>query len=394
MSRFRYRAATRTGQVTAGVVGAATLAEADERLVASGLHPLTVEPAARARPGRIPSRDLRAATRSVATLVQVGVPVERALATTARLPLAAPLVQAIGEIRGLLAEGQSLTMACEAAGLPLEGPHLGLLKAGERGGRLGPALEALATTLEREEELRGRIRQALAYPAVLLVAGLASVAVIAGLIVPRFAEILADLGTALPSSTRLLLAVAGLVQAHGLAMLAALGAAGALVTRWARTPSGAATVSRTALTLPVVGAVRHGFAAARATGALGALLASGAPILAALAAAEEATGDIELAGRLARARERVARGESLGHALAMERAFPPAAEQLLAVGESTGHLPAMADRAAQVSAREAEARLCTLVSLIEPLLVLLIGGFVAFVAVALLQAVYSLRPVG
>lgn len=395
MSRYVYRAATREGQIRTGILGAASVAEADDRLLAQGLVPIALGPARAWRPGerRIPSRDLVAAVRSVATLVGVGVPVERALATTGRLPLAPPLRVALEDARRLLAEGRPLSVALTDGGVPLRAPELGLLRAGERGSRLGEALEALARALERREELRGRIRQALAYPAVLLLAGLASVGVIAGVIVPRFAEILADLGTALPPTTRLLLAASALVRAHGLVLVGALTALVVLAVRWAQSPRGAVQLSEALLRAPLAGPIRHGFAAARATQALGALLGTGAPMLTALAAAREASGEVTIAARLERTQGRVARGEGLAPALEAEGALPIAVLQLVAVGEGTGHLAAMSERAAELAAREAEATLRTLVSLIEPVLVLVIAGLVAFVALALLQAVYSLRPV-
>ena len=395
MSRFRYRAATREGRIATGVLAAATVAEADAHLLAQGLHPLALAPAPADPPQgrRMPARDVVAVMRSVATLVSVGVPLERALATTGRLLLPPALRAALAEARRLLAEGRPLSVALADAGVPLGAPELGLLRAGERGSRLGEALEAVAIALERQAELRGRIQQALAYPAVLLVAGCVSIGVIAGLIVPRFAEILADLGTEVPATTRLLLSAAALVRAHGLLGVVVLLGLGALLTRWARTPVGAGNLSAMLLNTPRLGRIRHGFAAARATQALGALLGTGAPMLAALMAAEEASGEVTIAARLSRARDRVARGEALTAALDAEAALPPAVLQLVAVGEGTGHLSAMSERAAQLAAREAEAELRTLVSLLEPLLVLVIAALVAFVALALLQAVYSLRPV-
>jgi general secretion pathway protein F len=396
VSRYRYRAATAQGRIKAGVLAAASPAEADELLVQRGLQPLLLEPV-RSGPGpgrRIRHRDLVTAIRSVATLVSVGVPIERALATTARLPVAQALKESLAEARRLLAEGRPLAAALEEARLPLGGPHLGVLRAGERGSRLGPALDALADTLEQEGELRSRVRQALAYPSVLLMAGLASICVIAGIIVPRFAEILADLDAALPLTTRALLATSGFVTRHGWLLLLGAGVAAVAAERWSVTPGGMKALSQLALRLPLVGAIRHQLATARAALALGTLLGSGAPMLSALAAAREANGDVTIGERLERARDRVFRGEPLAAALEAEQAFPEAPLQLVAVGESTGHLAEMARRAGELAAREAEGRLRALVSLIEPLLVLAIGGFVAFVALALLQAVYSLRPVG
>jgi type II secretory pathway component PulF len=274
----------------------------------------------------------------------------------------------------------------------IPGVVLGMLRAGERGSKLAPALEQAATHLEQEAELAGRVQQALAYPLVLLVAGFVSVTVITIVVVPRFATILADLGQAMPSSTRALLLVSDALRHHGLALLAAAAIAIVGLSSWVATPHGRLQMHRLLLRLPIVGALRLGFATARMTRAIGALLGSGVPMTAALSAARESAGDQEIARRLERASERVTRGEPVAVSLRAERALTPVALQLIAVGESSGQLAAMAERAAAIATLEAEGNLRALVSLLEPALVVVFGGMVAFTAVALLQAVYSLRP--
>jgi type II secretory pathway component PulF len=140
--------------------------------------------------------------------------------------------------------------------------------------------------------------------------------------------------------------------------------------------------------------VRHGFATARVARALGALLATGVPILTALDAAREGAGDAEVRERLLRAGQRVREGEGLSASLAAETALTPSALQVLAIGDSSGRLGNMALRAGDLAAAEAEVGLRMAVSFLEPALVVLFGGLVAFTAAALLQAVYSLRPGG
>ena len=146
------------------------------------------------------------------------------------------------------------------------------------------------------------------------------------------------------------------------------------------------------LTAPLVGPVRLALATARVARALGGMLAAGMPLLPSLDAAAEAAGDGAAAARLTRARERVASGAPLTVSLGREAALVPSAMQLLQVGESSGRLADMARRAGDIAAQEAERGLKTLVTLVEPALIVAFGGLVAFVAAALLQAVYSIRP--
>jgi type II secretory pathway component PulF len=146
------------------------------------------------------------------------------------------------------------------------------------------------------------------------------------------------------------------------------------------------------LDLPLVGPLRHSLATARVARTLGALLGTGTPALAALATAREAVGDAAVAERLDAARARVAQGTGLTTALETSRVITSSAIQLSAIGEESGKLPGLLAKAADLEEQDAERRLKTLVSFLEPLLIVAFGGVIAFVAAALLQAVYALRP--
>jgi general secretion pathway protein F len=161
-----------------------------------------------------------------------------------------------------------------------------------------------------------------------------------------------------------------------------------------RRPAARSRLHEVLLATPALGAVRQALATARVARALGGMLRAGMPLLAALDAAREAAGDLAIAERLERARERVAQGAPLTAALERERALASIAVQLIAVGESSGRLGEMALRAGDLAAQEAERGLKTLVTVLEPAMIVAFGGLVAFTAAALLQAVYSLRPGG
>jgi type II secretory pathway component PulF len=162
---------------------------------------------------------------------------------------------------------------------------------------------------------------------------------------------------------------------------------------WIRRPAGRKQIEEALLKVPLVGQVRHSLATARVMRALGGMLRSGMPLLAALDAAREAAGDLAIAERLARSRERVVQGAALAGALEREGALTPSALQLMMVGESSGRVAEMALGAGNLAAQEAERGLRSLVAALEPALIVMFGALVAFTAAALLQAVYSLRPV-
>ncbi len=387
MTAFRYEAARSDGGLVRGLLDATSEPAAAALLSARGLYPLLVEsPPVRA--GR-PSRRAQATVfQSLAAFVDAGVPLERAIQATERVA-SRPLRDALGRVAQRVREGSSLGMALEGEG-SFSAVSVGLVRAGERGVGLGAALSQAGAQLEREAETEARVRSALTYPTLLAVVGTGAITLIVLFVIPRFAALLADAGQTLPTATRLLLALSAGVRSYGLV----LGAAGvALAVALAR----AISERRPAwhawlLRVPVVGPLRLALASARAARTLGALLGSGTPALVALEIAREAAGDAAVATRIAAARSRVAEGQGLTAALEATGALTSSALQLASIGEGSGRLPALLAKAAELDDHEAERRLKTLVSLLEPGMILLFGALVAFVAAALLQAVYALRP--
>jgi type II secretory pathway component PulF len=377
-----------------GAIAASNEVEVDTLLLSRGLHPIALAPATPGpawidKPGR---RDLAIVFRSLSTLVNSGVPLERALCASARLPRQPTLRATLAEARRLLVEGQSFANALISAEGRIPPVVVGVLRAGERGSRLGLALEQAASQLEQEADLESKVRQALTYPAILLLAGTCSLGVITTSVVPRFAVILADAGQALPPATRMLLGISHAASRYGLLVCLLLASGLAFLISWARSPQGRMNFHGLLLRLGLIGTVRSALASARVCRALGAQLAAGVPILTALEASREAAGDAEIATRIARVARRVGEGEPVTASFESERAIIPLALQLLAVGEASGQLGVFALRAGDLAATESARGLQVLVSLLEPSLVVLFGGMVAFTAAALLQAVYSLRP--
>jgi general secretion pathway protein F len=390
---FAYEAARTDGAVIRGTVEATSAPDAAALLSIRGLLPIAVETRTE-RPaifGRPSARALATIFQSLASLVDAGVPLHKALAATRAL--ASPrLGEALARVETRVREGASLATALASEPRVFPPVTVGLLRAGDRGMGLGPALAQAARQLEREAESRARIQAALAYPLILAVVGTASVALIVLFVIPRFAALLGDLGQALPPATRLLLGMSATIREYGLPIVALL-AAGVIVASHLIVARRAAWHAWL-LHLPVIGPLRHALASARAARTLGALLASGTPALAAVETAGEAAGDAAVAARLAAARVRVAQGAGLTAALDAARALTPATLQLSAIGEGAGKLPSLLARAAELEEDAAERRLKLLATLLEPALIVTFAGIVAFVAAALLQAVYALRPGG
>ena len=298
-------------------------------------------------------------------------------------------------VRDAVRDGATLADgAGEASPLDIPPVVIGILHAGEMGTGVGPAVRRAAELMERTAATRSAIRNALAYPIVLGVAGSASLTLLIGIVLPKFAAILSDLGQTLPRTTQLVL--------QGSAMLRALALPGLCVAvapcrhwlawLWTGAPAGRLQWHRALRRIPLVGSIRRSAATSRTAAAMAWLLDSGVPVAAALTHASRAAGDAAVEQAVLDARARITHGERPSHAIEQTGALTPTAVRLLRAGEESGRLAQMFAHVATIEQERAEQAVRSAVRLLEPTLILVFGGVVAFVAAALLQAVYSVRP--
>jgi general secretion pathway protein F len=368
-------------------------AEALASLGERGLLPVRIRQVAaqRDRRKRLPARDLALGLRVLADLLEAGLPVARALA--ALEDLAPPSWNAaIPPLLASVREGKSLAAALEQAPIELPPLIIGITRAAEAGAGLGAAIRRAAEYTEQVAETRAAVRGALAYPLVVAAAGCASIGLMVGVVLPRFARILADLGEALPWSTRVVLGTADVL--HALLIPTILtGVAGALALRaWQETETGRRAFHGFLLRAPGIGAIRWSGASARALSSLAALLESGVAIRSAMAFAARSTGDAEIERRILAAREAVVSGHPLSGALRESSALTPTALRLVRAGEESGRLVGMLQHAAKLDRDHADRLTRGAVRLIEPILILTFAGIIGVVSAALLQAVYTVRP--
>ena len=348
----------------------------------------TAPPDARAT---LDSESLAIGLRILADLLEAGLPLSRALVAFEEL---APAGWSAGvpRLRASVREGTSLARSLEEMSLGLPPVVVGLVRAGEAGGGIAPAIRRAADHAEADATNRATIRAALAYPVVVGVAGFGSVGVMVGLVLPRFAGILDGLGQSMPPMTRAVLDVSAGLRAGAFPAAIALVMATSALMRWRASPSGRLATDAWMLRLPLIGTVRRSAATARLCAALSALLESGVPLRAALRQAAPALGDAAIASRLEKARERIVAGERPSRALHDVGAMTPTACRLIASGEETGHMGRMLAFAARIEQGRADRIMRTAIRLIEPALILAFAAIVGVVAAAMLQAVYAVRP--
>ena len=333
-------------------------------------------------------REVLEATRALAALLGAGLPLSRALATAAHVS-PGRTARALEEVGLELGRGASLAAALDRHPGLFPRAYIGVVRAGERGGRLAQAFAALAAQLEREDQLRARLLGAMLYPALLAVAGGVAVGVLLFVVLPRFAELLESTGAALPRSTTWLLAVAGGLERGWPWLLAAGVVVAASAMLASRTGRGRRARATLLLSLPVVGDARRHVLAGRFARVLGVLTAGGAPMLSALDEALASIDDPLSAGEVARIHGRVRDGAALSTAIAEGDLHPPLLARLVAVGEEAGRLEEFLAHAARLCEERADRSLHRLVSLVEPGMILVLGGLILLVALALLQAIYG-----
>jgi len=393
---FAYRAAEPSGRVVRGHVVAASRDAAASSLTEKGLWPVELHVRAHDHTLDPRRRGLSAAhlglgLRILADLLAAGLTVRRALAAFEELAPAAWRA-ALPAIRESVRQGRSLGAALGDAPVTIPREIVGIIEAGEAGSGLAQAVRRAADLTEEAATVQAALAAALAYPIILAMTGMAALAVIVGVVLPRFALILADIGQSLPPLTRAVLAVGAVLQ-HSSAWLAVV--AGLLVVAWraaVATPRGRRVWHRLLLHTPLFGGVRRSAAASRFCTSLSALLESGVPVAAAMPHAARATGDAVLGNAVLAAREQVVHGDRPSRALAAHDAATTTVYRLIAAGETSGLLAQMLVHAARIERERAIGRTRAIIRLLEPSLILVFGGLVAVVAAALLQALYSMRP--
>lgn len=390
---YAYRAARADGAIERGVLSVESHDAATSALMDRGLFPMEVrlERASTNAKRALPPDDLAVGLRVLASLLEANVPLARALGMLDDL-VPTSWTSVLGSITESIRSGHSLASALSSAPASFPPMVLGMLQAGEGGSGLATAVRRAADLTESTARTRAAIRSALAYPIILAFAGSASIALLVGVVLPRFGAILSDLGQPLPTTTRIALELANFARVAALPAFALLLVSIFLWRAWTGTADGARRWASMMLAVPAIGAIRRSSATARACAALSALLESGVPFAQALVHGARASGDAEMSARILVARESIIGGQSVATSLGAQQALTPTAVRLARAGEETGRLADMLAHAATLEAEAASRSTKTLVGILEPAMILIFGTIVAFVAASLLQAIYSVRP--
>lgn len=395
MTSFAFEVIEQSGRRRAGRADAATEESLRAKLEAEGAFLVRVRPDEEFAPPGPATRGgasgrLLDLTRTLATLLPTGLPLAECLDAAARMSDAASrsLIQAVRE---RIRSGESLAQAFSAHGDFFPAHYRALVGAAELAGNLPAAFVTLVRHVEREAEFRRRVTAAAIYPAILTVASIASIAVLAGFVLPRFSAIMEGAGARLPALATLVLdTAAGARRVLPFGALALLAAAGAVALSCVD-----ARVQRLRgqllHSLPIIGAAARERAAARVGRLMSLLLEGGVPVTSALDSVAAAVHDPVSRGAWDRVRANVTGGLALSDAFAREPFFPPVFSRLVTLGEESGDLATFLGRAADLFDRRLEQRINVVLSLAEPAVILGFGALVGVIALALLQTVYGVN---
>jgi MSHA biogenesis protein MshG len=340
--------------------------------------------------GKPTTADLVLFTRQMYTIVKSGIPLLRGLRGLAGSTHNILLRRALEDVLHSLEAGRDLATSFGRHPQLFPEIYLGIIAVGEATGTLEAAFLRLSDYLSQERDMQVRVKAALRYPLMVMVAIAVAIGIITTFVMPRFAPLFRVLGNDIPLPTRIIMGAAVIARRDWywvLAVGAALFAAG---RAYVRTVGGRLWWHKFLLTLPVIGPLARQAALARLSRTLSIALTAGMPMLETLAIIARVCGNDYLARRMLRLRDRVERGEPLSRAAAGVRMFPPLVLQMIAVGEETGELPQLLDEVAGFYEREVEYSLSTLSAAIEPILIVLIGGMVLILALGVFLPMWNM----
>ena len=397
---YHFRATAADGKLRTGTVTAETDKQVARELKRQGLIPLYVGLERKSGAGfKLPEmqrgkrQDILFFTQELATLLNAGVPIDRALSITAELTVRASFRSLVLDVVRLIKGGKSLADSLAAHPAYFSELYVNMVRAGEASGSLSQIFDRLSEFERTRDDLRGYIVSSLIYPGLLTLVGLASIIVLLEFVVPRFATIFSDPRMTIPAPTLILLTVSKYLQDYGLIAAAVVVAALIAFVTYIRSADGAMWWDALRLKLPVLGDALRKAETARFARAMGTLVAASVPLVQSIGISRGILNNRRIAASLERVVEGVKRGEGIAGPLAKAGEFPPLASHLLSVGEETGHLDAMFNRMADIYDTETRTAIRRFTSLFEPLIILVMGLLIGTLILSLMLAITGINDI-
>ncbi|HYH85510.1 MAG TPA: type II secretion system F family protein [Pyrinomonadaceae bacterium] len=395
MAEFICRLGTPAGEVVTRTVEAVGVAEARVRLEAEGFRVFSVMPpraaglAAITRGGksgtqaRVKPGDFLLFNQQLAAIIRAGIPILQAVTMLRRRAASSRLRSVLTDVEEKIRSGMALSQAFAAQGPIFPRIYTASILAGERSGALDDVLARYVSYMRRGVEIRRKIRGALAYPIFLLAASMGMVAFLTIYVVPRMSSLFEGFNRELPSVTKVVMTVSGFAAGNFYWLVPALIIGGLALYLWTRTPGGALAVDRILLKLPIVSALLKQLAVAQVTRSLATLLAGGITLVESWEIAAESVTNKELRARSSATLPMIREGQSFTESLESAGWIPPLALDMIGVGERSGSLREMLEEVAEFYDRESEVQLEQLTTVLEPAILLVMGGLVVTILLSI-----------
>lgn len=396
MAEFLYEARSRTGEVKKGVMDADTAEAVQSRLKAQNLTPVKV----RKKPKEIyinigspvSDKELVIFTRQFATMIDAGLPLVQCLDILAAQGDNKQFNKILKDVKGYVEQGGTFSEALRRHPKVFDALYVNLVAAGELGGILDTILGRLAVYIEKRVKLVRQVKSALIYPSVIAVVALTVLIVLLTFVIPSFESMFQDFGgeNSLPAMTQFVINLSDAFVGNivWIVLFAVVSVTTIIVTY--RMPRGKEFWHRAILTVPVLGPVMRKIAVARFTRTLGTLLASGVPILDAMAIVAKSSGNVVVEKAVNTTAERIREGRTMAEPLMETKVFPSMVVQMIGVGEQTGALDQMLNKIADFYEEEVDVAVAALTALLEPIMLVVMGGMVGFMMIAMYLPIFDI----
>jgi general secretion pathway protein F len=404
MPVFEYTALNDKGKKLKGIIDAQSTAAARQKLRDSNIYLTDLQESSGAKKSislkrpleglfrKVGTREVTVMTRQLATLLGAGLPLVQSLTTLIAQTSHPQLKTILSRVREEVNEGNSFSQTMTHYPQVFPAFYLNMVRAGEASGTLHLVLERLADFSEKQQALKGRVRAALAYPLFMFLIGSVVLFFLVTFVVPNVTRIFDEMHQTLPLITILLIGVSRFLETFWWVIVAGLiGAFVALKYFLSKTQKGRTLLDRTLLALPVIGQMNRKMAVARFSRTLGTLLESGVPLLASLEIVRNIVGNSLISDAIQKAGNDVREGQNLSAPLARSGLFPTIAVEMISVGEQSGNLEPMLYRIAEAYEKEVESSITMLTSLLEPIMILVMGLAVGFIVVSILLPIFEMN---
>lgn len=399
MAQFTYKAINTSGRPVEGTIESASTESANEFLMKQGLTPIIVKskssssiPLLSFLGSKVKLKDLVIFTRQLATMINAGVPLVRSLATLQTQTESQALKKHLLEISKDIEGGASFADALEKHPTVFSPIYINMVRAGEAGGILDEILKKLALQQEKDAKIRAKFKSAMTYPTILLsITGLVFIGLMT-IVMPKIGAIVKDLsnGAPLPTLTVVMLTISDIMVKYWFILVGVLLVAGVAGGRYIRTPSGRRAKDKVLMKIPVLKQVIVKVAVARFSRIFASLMGAGVSVLDAIQVTSKAIGNSVLEDELLAAGKMVANGSQLSEPLAASKVFPAIVPQMLGVGEETGQIDEVLVKVAEFYEDEVDATVESLSSILEPIMIVIMGVMVALIAASVIGPISNL----